>query len=105
VADAPHDAAAEAAEAQRLGTLTEREHALFRLLAQGHAIADCARALSLSAKTASNYQSLIRDKLGVTSNAQLVHLALRHGVVVAPDEALAGPTLGTSPRGGSGNLP
>lgn len=103
--EAPPGAAADADEARRLATLTDREHTLFRLLAQGHALADCARLLSLSAKTASNYQSLIRDKLAVTSNAQLVHLALRHGIVAAPGDALAGPALGTSPRGGSGNLP
>ena len=105
IEDVAHDAVAEAAEAQRLASLTEREHTLFRLLAQGHALADCARLLSLSAKTASNYQSLIRDKLGLASNAQLVHLALRHGIVAAPDDAVPGPTLGTSPKGGSGNLP
>lgn len=93
-----------AEEARRLATLTEREHALFRLLAQGHPIADCARLLSLSAKTASNYQSLIRDKLGLASTAQLVHLALRHGLVAAPDDVLACPPLGAPAKGSTGSL-
>lgn len=69
-----------------LARLTEREFALFRLLAQGHPLADCARLLGLSAKTASNYQSLIRDKLGVSTSAALTHLAIRCGVIASTGE-------------------
>lgn len=65
----------------RIASLTEREFEMFRLLAQGHALADCARLLGVSPKTASNYQTLIRDKLGVSTSAALAHLAIRNGVV------------------------
>lgn len=68
-------------EAHRLGLLTEREFALFRLLAQGHALADCADLLGLSPKTLSNYQTQIKDKLGVSTSAAMAHLAIRHGIV------------------------
>jgi DNA-binding CsgD family transcriptional regulator len=34
-----------------------------------------------SPKTVSNHQTLIKDKLGVTTTAALVHLALRHAVI------------------------
>ena len=37
--------------------------------------------LRLSAKTVSNHQTLIKDKLGITTSAALVHLAMRHGVI------------------------
>lgn len=70
-----------AEELARLATLTEREFQLFRLLAQGHPIADCARLLHLSSKTVSNHQSQIREKLGVTTSAALAHLALRSGAI------------------------
>ena len=65
----------------RIASLTEREFAMFRLLAQGHPLADCATLLGVSNKTASNYQTLIRDKLGIATSAALVHLAIRCGVV------------------------
>lgn len=72
-----------AAMPDRLDSLTPREFEIFRLLARGEALADCARALHLSAKTVSNHQSQIKEKLGVTTSAALVHLAIRHGVVSA----------------------
>lgn len=73
--------ASEAGDRERLALLTEREFALFRLLAQGHALPECARLLGLSGKTVSNYQTLIREKLGVSTSAALAHLAIRCGVI------------------------
>lgn len=70
-----------ASDRDRIASLTEREFEMFRLLAQGHALADCASLLGVSPKTASNYQTLIRDKLGVSTSAALAHLAIRNGVV------------------------
>jgi DNA-binding NarL/FixJ family response regulator len=68
-------------EAQRLASLSVREFEVFRLLAQGLSPNECAAALKLSPKTLSNHQTLIKDKLGVTTSAALVHLAIRHGVI------------------------
>lgn len=73
----------EAGDKARLAQLTEREFALFRLLAQGHSLPDCARLLGVSAKTASNYQTLIREKLGIATSAALAHLAIRCGVITS----------------------
>ena len=70
-----------ALEAQRLAALSPREFEVFRLLAQGHSINECAAALSLSPKTLSNHQTAIKEKLGVATSAALVHLAMRHGVI------------------------
>ncbi len=63
--------------------LTPREFELFGLLARGLAPADCAQALHLSAKTVSNLQSQIRDKLGLDTSAAMAHLALRHGLIAS----------------------
>jgi DNA-binding NarL/FixJ family response regulator len=68
-------------ESERLADLSGREFEIFRLLAQGHSPSECAQVLKLSAKTVSNHQTAIKDKLGVATSAALVHLAIRHGVV------------------------
>ncbi|MDM0112083.1 response regulator transcription factor [Variovorax sp. J22R133] len=61
--------------------LTQREFEIFRLLSRGDSIADCARTLHLSQKTVSNLQSLIKDKLGISTTAAMAHLAIRHGLI------------------------
>ena len=64
-----------------LADLTEREMSLFALLAQGHPIGECAQRLQISAKTASNCQTALRAKLGVSTSAGMTHLALQWGVI------------------------
>lgn len=79
---APNSAQGDAAhEAERLGALSGREFDVFRLLAEGHTGAECAQALNLSPKTIANYQTAIKEKLGVSTLAALAHLALRHRVI------------------------
>lgn len=68
-------------EASRLDSLTAREFEIFRLLAQGHSLNECAATLNLSPKTVSNHQTQIKDKLGVSTSAALAHLAIRNGVI------------------------
>lgn len=68
-------------EAQRLSSLSQREFEIFRLLAEGHSAADCARLLHVSSKTVANHQTCIREKLDVAGPAALVHLALRNGII------------------------
>jgi len=68
-------------ESERLASLSPREFETFRLLAQGHSVAECAEALRRSAKTISNQQTVIREKLAVSTSAAMVHLAIRHGVI------------------------
>lgn len=69
----------------RFESLTPREFEIFRQLARGSSLADCARSLHLSPKTVSNHQTLIKDKLGLSSSAAMAHLALRHGVIATGD--------------------
>ena len=61
--------------ASQFESLTPREFEIFRLLAGGESLADCARSLHLSPKTVSNHQTLIKDKLGLHTSAAMAHLA------------------------------
>ena len=68
-------------EPDPVSVLTEREFEVFRLLAQGQAVAEIAVILNLTAKTVANHQSALRQKLGIDNAAQLVRLAARHGLI------------------------
>ena len=63
-----------------LNALSAREFEIFRLLAGGYSVVAIAGLLSLSGKTVANYHSLIRQKLGITSDVELVLLAQRQNV-------------------------
>lgn len=63
-----------------LAVLSPREFEIFRLLAVGRGSAEIAAALFVSAKTVANTATQIKQKLGVATTAELVRLALRHGV-------------------------
>jgi DNA-binding NarL/FixJ family response regulator len=71
-------------EVKRIASLTAREFEIFRLLAQGQSVADCAAAMHLSQKTISNHQTQIKEKLQVATMAAMVHLAQRHHVIDSP---------------------
>lgn len=61
--------------------LSEREHQIVELLAQGHSNEDIGSRLFLSEKTVKSHLSTIFKKLGVTNRTQAVALALREGIV------------------------
>lgn len=61
--------------------LSSREFEVFRLLAEGHAVENIADMLKISQKTVANYQTLLKQKLGVSSPVELVRLAIRHGII------------------------
>ena len=64
-----------------LDALSNREFEVMRLLVAGDTLATIAEKLQLSYKTVANHQSLIRQKLGVETHAQLIRMAARQGVV------------------------
>jgi DNA-binding NarL/FixJ family response regulator len=68
-------------EVQRIASLSAREYEIFRLLALGHTIAECADALFVSQKTISNNQTQIKEKLHLETMTALVHMAQRHKVI------------------------
>lgn len=65
----------------RLRELTPREFEIFVMLARGLPPRVIADRLCISAKTLSNYQTLVKNKLQIVSQAELVHLAIDSGVV------------------------
>ncbi len=64
-------------------SLSPREYEIFRMLASGRTVNEVALALRLSPRSVANYQTQIKRKLGVGTSAELVHLAIRRGVVQA----------------------
>jgi two-component system invasion response regulator UvrY len=63
-----------------VNALSAREFEIFRLLAGGHSVASIATLMSLSGKTVANYHSLIKQKLGISTDVELVLLAQRQKV-------------------------
>lgn len=64
-----------------IDALSAREFEVFRLLVAGHTLQEISEIMHLSYKTVANYQSSIRQKLDVNNTAQVVRVALNHGLV------------------------
>jgi two-component system invasion response regulator UvrY len=65
--------------------LTAREFEVLRMLLAERTTEQIADALHISPKTVANLHSLIKDKLGVGSDIELVRLALRQGILTRID--------------------
>ena len=81
-----------------LADLSPKEFEVFRLTARGFAMEKITRQLNLSQKTVANFQSVIRGKPRITSDAQWVQFAIRNGVLEAGQ-------LGALPVTESGEYP
>lgn len=64
-----------------LETLTKREVQIFSLLAEGLKAAEIADNMCLSNKTVHAHRANILRKVSLKNNSELVHLAIRHGIV------------------------
>ncbi|HWH73311.1 MAG TPA: response regulator transcription factor [Methylibium sp.] len=73
---APGGGAAEPPHAQ----LSSREFDILQQLVAGRSVDEIAQGLRLSAKTVSNYQTQIRQKLGVAGAVELLRYAREHGL-------------------------
>jgi DNA-binding NarL/FixJ family response regulator len=62
----------------RHATLSERELEVLRLIGSGLAVSQIAERMALSVKTVSTYRRRVLDKMGLGSNAQLTHYAVKH---------------------------
>jgi len=62
-------------------TLTDREFQVFCLLATGKKLKKIADELCLSINTISTYRSRILQKMNMESNADLIHYAIKNGMV------------------------
>jgi two-component system invasion response regulator UvrY len=65
----------------RLRGMTQREFEIFVMLAKGMPSRQIAERLCISGKTVSNYLTLLKSKLQISSQAELVHLAIDAGVI------------------------
>jgi two-component system response regulator NreC len=61
--------------------LSEREREVVKLTAEGHTAQQAADILSLSPKTVETYRHRAMQKLGLANRAELVHYALRAGLL------------------------
>ena len=61
--------------------LSDREFQVFRLLAAGKSISNIADRLDLSVKTVSTHKSNILQKMGMTTQAELIRYALTHRLI------------------------
>lgn len=64
-----------------LQILSAREFEIFRLLAEGVESGIIATTLNISPKTVANYQTSIKQKLGVNSPIEMVRLAIKTGLI------------------------
>ena len=70
-----------ATEADPTDRLTPREREIVRLLTKGKSNKEVATALNISIKTVEAHRANIMHKLGMPSFAELVHYAIRRGIV------------------------
>jgi len=68
-------------EKTALESLTTREFEILRLLAEGKAKEEIAQLLNISPKTVSNCHYLIKGKIGVANDIELVHWAIKMQVI------------------------
>ena len=67
----------------QLSDLSTREFQIFCLLAEGLNTAEISKKLSISYKTAANYGTQIKNKLNVTTVADIARIAIRHNIIEA----------------------
>jgi DNA-binding NarL/FixJ family response regulator len=64
-----------------ISALTPRQREVLQLLAEGRSAKEIASSLAISARTVEFHKYKMMETLGVHTNADLVHLALKHGLV------------------------
>jgi DNA-binding NarL/FixJ family response regulator len=64
----------------RLAKLTAREIEILRLLGTGKSLSEIAWMINASYKTIANTSSIMRQKLGLRSSAELVRFAIESGL-------------------------
>ena len=72
-------------EPSAVDALSPREFEILRMLLAEKSVDDIAETLHVSVKTVANTRYLIRAKLGVASDIELVRLALRQRIIAAEE--------------------
>jgi DNA-binding NarL/FixJ family response regulator len=66
------------AEGPPHASLSDREYQVFRMLVSGRAVGEIAESLNLSVKTVSTHKARLMQKMGMTTQAELIRYALSH---------------------------
>lgn len=70
-------------DSELVAGLSPREFEVFRLRADGKSVNEIAELLSVSPKTVGHHHTSIKQKLGISTSAELTRLAIRLGVISA----------------------
>ncbi len=65
----------------QIGSLTPRQREVLQLLAEGRSAKEIATSLSISTRTVEFHKYQMMDALGLHTNAELIHFAIKHGLV------------------------
>ena len=65
----------------KLSALSAREFEIFRMLLDGMDLSHISQTLNISTKTAANYQTSVRRKLGFNTPVEMVRLAISAGLI------------------------
>lgn len=66
---------------QPFESLSERELQIMMMITKGEKVQDIAEQLSLSSKTVNSYRYRMFEKLNISNDVELTHLAIRHGML------------------------
>ncbi|HVO48932.1 MAG TPA: response regulator transcription factor [Steroidobacteraceae bacterium] len=64
-----------------VASLTPRQREILQLFAEGRSAKEIGAALGISARTVEFHKYQMMDSLGLRANAELVHFAIKHGIV------------------------
>lgn len=70
-----------AGDSSPVNQLSSRELQIFVMLASGHSVSQIAEEVFLSPKTVHAHRSNIKRKLNLKANGEIVHMAMRHGLI------------------------
>ncbi len=69
------------AEESPFNLLSDRELQIMLMITRGKKVPDISKHLHLSSKTINSYRYRMFEKLDVSNNVELTHLAIRHGII------------------------
>ena len=68
-------------QAGAFGSLTMRQREVMQLLAEGKSAKEIAKLLHISTRTVEFHKYSMMEQLGIKTSAELVHFAIKHGIV------------------------
>jgi DNA-binding NarL/FixJ family response regulator len=68
-------------QADPVAALTPRQREILQLLAEGKSAKEIASVLNLSPRTVEDHKYRLMESLGIENSAELIHFAIKHGLV------------------------